>query len=57
MKEYTPEYLEHISEVIHNQNIEEARKEAYQFVEQIEGKSLRYRRDIAKKDSIKSTAL
>lgn len=27
MKEYTPEYLEHISEVIHNQNIEEARKE------------------------------
>ncbi|MBQ2046799.1 MAG: magnesium transporter [Muribaculaceae bacterium] len=27
MKEYTPEYLEHISEVIHNQNIEVARKE------------------------------
>ena len=27
MKEYTPEYLEHIREVIHSQNIEEARKE------------------------------
>ncbi|MBR5332479.1 MAG: magnesium transporter [Muribaculaceae bacterium] len=27
MKEYTPEYLEHIREVIHNQNIEVARKE------------------------------
>lgn len=27
MKEYTPEYLEHIREVIHTQNIEIARKE------------------------------
>lgn len=27
MKEYTPEYLEHIREVIHSQNIEEAHKE------------------------------
>ena len=27
MKEYTPEYLQHIREVIHAQNIEEARKE------------------------------
>ena len=27
MKEYTPEYLEHIREVIHSQNIEVARKE------------------------------
>ena len=27
MKEYTPEYLEHICEVIHTQNIDEARKE------------------------------
>ena len=27
MKEYTPEYLEHIREVIHTQNIEVARQE------------------------------
>lgn len=46
-----------LTPVVLADSIEEARKEAYQFVEQIEGKSLRYRRDIAKKDSIKSTAL
>ena len=46
-----------LTPVVLADSIEEARIKAYQLVDQIEGDNLRYRRDIAKKDSIKSTAL
>lgn len=42
-----------LTPVVLANDIEQARTEVYQFLEEIEGENLRYRQDIAQKDSIK----